>query len=134
MLSIFPELLSYSLLGVSFLRLIVGVTLGIISVEVLFIKREDLIAKISKRGWFFAKYSLWLLGATSLLSALFMIIGFLVQPVAIISAYLFLNIMYLDSGKNKVLSRSNLFYISMALISLTLLFLGPGIFSVDLPL
>lgn len=134
MLSIFPELLSFSLLGIFIIRAVIGLTLILISIQILFIKKNNLVENIKNKGVLFAKYSILLLGSVSLLSGAFMLVGFLVQISAIVSSYLFLNIMYLDSRSDNVLKQSRMFYIIMSLISISFLFIGPGIFSVDLPL
>lgn len=134
MLSIFPELLSFSLLGIFIIRAVIGLTLILISIQILFIKKNSLVENIKNKGVLFAKYSILLLGSVSLLSGAFMLVGFLVQISAIVSSYLFLNIMYLDSRSDNVLKQSRMFYIIMSLISISFLFIGPGIFSVDLPL
>lgn len=76
----------------------------------------------------------WVFGGILIVSGGFLIAGFLTQAVAIIAAYLFLNLSLLDSGKMKILNQSCLFYVVIIILSLSLLVSGAGLFAFDLPL
>lgn len=133
MLSIFPELLNYSIWGIFIIRLVISFTLFYLAGELIFKKQKEITQKISsetgnssfKHVWI--KGNLWFLSLTSFLVAGFLVIGFLTQISAIIAAYLLFNLMYVDREQK-------FFYIVLAIISLTLLFFGPGPWSIDLPL
>lgn len=133
MLSIFPELLSYQLLGIFIIRVTVGILLLLLSIRILFNEKDLQLYKFKGSNETINTFFLWVLGITSLVSSSFMIVGFLTQVSAIISAYLFLDLMLLDK-KRLVFGQGKLFYYSMAIICLSFLLLGPGAFSVDLPL
>ena len=76
----------------------------------------------------------WILGIIEIVTGGFLVAGFLTQVVAIIAAYLFLNVSLIDNNEPKIFNQGRLFYVIMILISLTLLFSGAGLFALDLPL
>lgn len=134
MLSIFPQLLPFTLLGVFIIRLLVGLVIFYFSYQILFKKRKDFIKKINKTRNSFSEIFVWILGITTLISSSFMIIGFLTQISSLICGYLILNIMFLDSGENKILGQTKLFYLTLAVICFSFIFLGAGFFAIDLPI
>jgi uncharacterized membrane protein YfcA len=134
MLSIFPQLLSFTLLGIFLIRIIIGLVIFYIAYQMAFTKREKLIKKLELAKHPFSKSSVVIVGFSTLISSSFLIVGFLTQISSIVSGYLLLNIMMLDSGKEKILGQTKLFYITISIICLSFLFLGAGFFAVDLPL
>lgn len=133
MLSIFPQLLPFSLLGIFIIRITIGLTLLFIASDILSKKRNDFIKMLKLKKFFMPEATVWLIGLTSIIVSFFMLAGFITQISAIISGYIFFNLMILDS-ENKIIGQTKIFYIIMSIISFSFLFLGPGLFSLDLPL
>jgi len=134
MLSIFPQLLPFTLLGIFIVRIIIGLVVFYLAYQTLFTKRQIFIKKLNSVNHPFAKGSVVIIGLSTLISSSFMIVGFLTQISSLVCGYLLLNLMILDSGKEKVLGQTKLFYITISIICLSFLFLGAGFFAVDLPL
>lgn len=134
MLSIFPGLLPYGLLSATIIRITVGLVILLFGTLTLFYHREKISKKLLSRGYPLANFIPWPVGIVQILTGGFLIIGFLTQASAIVVAYLFIDLMLIDTGKEKIFKQGNLFYVAMILISLSLLFSGAGAFAVDLPL
>lgn len=132
MLSVFPEFLNYSLLGIFLIRITIGLSVFFISIK-LFKNRTKLIKQLKENKYVLPSFFVNTLAITSILSGLFMIFGILTQVAALVTAYTLLNLMVLDSKKN-ILEQSKIFYISFIAISISFIFLGPGFFGIDLPL
>lgn len=73
-------------------------------------------------------------GLTEIITGLFLIIGFLTQLMLLIAVYIFFNLIFIEKHVGRVFNYPNIFYVSMIFVSLALLFLGPGLFAIDLPL
>jgi len=134
MLSIFPQLLPFTLLGIFIIRVAIGIIIFYIAYQTLFTKREEFVKKLKIAKHPFSRGSVVIVGLSTLISSSFLIAGFLTQISSLVCGYLLLNLMMLDSGKEKVLGQTKLFYITISIICLSFLFLGAGFFAVDLPL
>jgi len=134
MLSIFPQLLPFTLFGIFLIRITVGLVIFYFAYQTLFTKRQKFIKKLELANHPFSKGSILMVGLTTLIASSFLIVGFLTQISSLVCGYLLLNLMMLDSGKEKILGQTKLFYITISIICLSFLFLGAGFFAVDLPL
>ena len=134
MLSIFPQLLPFTLLGIFVIRVLIGLVIFYIAYQTLFTKREIFVKKLNSLKHPFAKSSVIIIGLSTLVSSSFMVVGFLTQLSSLVCGYLLLNLMILDLGKDKVLGQTKLFYIMVSIICFSFLFLGAGFFAIDLPL
>lgn len=132
MLSIFPQFLFLYLLGIFIIRITVGLTCLYLSYQFLFPKRKILIKKINEKKTPLSSIYIWTFGITFILASLFMTVGFVTQVTSLVLSYLLLNLIFVD--KDKVLGQTKLFYIMLSVINLSFLFLGAGLFSVDLPI
>jgi uncharacterized membrane protein YphA (DoxX/SURF4 family) len=132
MLSVFPEFLNYSLLGIFLIRAVVGISIFILSINV-FKNRTKISKVISKKGYAFSNFFITSISVTGLLSGLFLMAGILTQISALVIAYILLNLLLIDP-KGELLKQSKTFYISMIVICISFLFLGPGFFGIDIPL
>lgn len=120
MLSVFPELFNYSLAAVFVLR----ATLGLLIVNCGVKKISGDPGKKWKA-----------LGAAELAIGICLTIGFLTQIMALATAIIFLGALILKIKKSeRFAGKPYGCYIMFLIVSLSLLFLGPGLFSVDLPL
>ncbi len=134
MLSVFPELLNYNLVGITLIRILVGLVIlyiGLISIST---KRSLYSSEMRLKNHKMAEFWPWLFGTIEILTGVFLLLGFLTQNMAILSAYIFINLGFIEKNVGKVLSQSSLFFLVMTTISITIIFFGPGLFSIDLPL
>ena len=134
MLSIFPDLFSYGLLTPVLIRLGLFVALFYFGWMTIFRKRVLFAKKLEESKYPLADFMPWPFGVLSLVSAGFILIGFLVQGVAIVAIYLFLNFYLVDSGEKKIFSVPGIFYLVLVLFAVSLLFSGAGFWAIDLPL
>jgi len=135
MLSIFPDLLIYNLLGITIIRITLGLFGVYLAFKILSKRNEvvDFVTSIKFPLAIFAKASPWILIMLFIFSGGMMIIGLYTQIACIVLAYLFIKMLYLDIMIKNFSGNNTVFYIVMIIISLSLLFLGPGTFSYDLP-
>ncbi len=138
MLSIFPELLSFELLGITILRVLVGLVLAYIGLITLGAKRMHFVTELQvhdyMRSFNFHRVIPWIFGLVELITGGFLIVGFLTQVMAMISAYLFFNMHLIERYIGKVLNYPTIFNIVMIVVSLTLVVFGAGAFAIDMPL
>ncbi len=115
--SVFPSLLTYAMVGTFILRLALGLSLCRLGYQLLAQKSQQ-------TPWTKA------LGSTTLVAGVLLTIGLYTQVAVIVAI-----ILALISIKFKSQRENNLnFSLLLITISLALLFLGPGIFAIDLPL
>jgi uncharacterized membrane protein YfcA len=132
MLSIFPQFLFLYLLGIFIVRITIGLACLFLSYQFLFKKREKLISKTKEIKSPLNSIYIWIFGIIFILSSFFMTIGFLTQVSCLIISYLLFNLIFID--KENVLGQTKLLYIVLSVVSLNFLFLGPGLFAIDLPI
>jgi uncharacterized membrane protein YphA (DoxX/SURF4 family) len=134
MLSIFPELLSYGIVSTTIIRILIGVCLIFFGYITLFKKKDQFSEKMETNNYPFGYAAPWIFGLAEFIVGTFLILGFLTQIAAIISAYIFLNLSIIENDKREIFKQTPLFYIVLIIISLSLLLSGPGIFAIDFPL
>lgn len=134
MLSVFPELLSYEMLGVSIIRISLGCLIFYFGLITTGSKRLVYSEKIKAKKYPFYSIIPWILGLLEILIGGFLIIGFLTQVVVLIIICLLVDLIFIESFIGKILNFPIVFYIFIMLISSALLFLGPGFWAIDLPL
>ena len=134
MLNTFPNLLPYGLFATTIIRLVIGFVLVYIGILTLSSRRQLLSQKLSLYKYPFENFVPWPLGIIEIITGGCLIIGLLTQISSLVAIYLFLSLLVIDLGKNKVFDQSTIFYIILILVSISLLFSGAGFLSVDLPL
>ncbi len=134
MLSVFPELLNYDLVGITLIRILAGLVVLYIGLITISTKRPLYTSEMHLKNHPFAEFWPWVFGIIEVLTGLFLLVGFLTQIMAIIAGYLFINLGFIEKNIGKVLNQSTLFFFVMTLVSISILFIGPGLFSIDLPL
>lgn len=138
MLNVFPELLALEVLGITILRLLIGFVLAYIGLITMGARRMDFVTELqvhdSMRNYNFHRTLPWILGLVELITGAFIVVGFLTQIMALISAYLFINMGLIEKFVGKVLNYPTIFNVVMIVISLTLVVFGAGAFAIDLPL
>ena len=120
MLSVFPELLNYQLLAVFILRAVLGA---------LFVKYGVIkIARRQEKSW-------KAIGLLEVICGLMLVAGLFTQIASLLIFIMMAGAVAIKiKTKDAVLKSSYDFYVLLLLVSFSLLFLGPGIFSFDLPL
>ncbi len=122
MLSVFPGLLNYPLIGIFILRAALGLVFLKFGLEIFFQKRKA----VEKLGGFF-----------EIICGTLLILGLFTQPSALFALLITLTAVIFKAAKTgtgEVFPQPLVFYALLAAVSVSLVLLGPGAFSVDLPL
>ena len=134
MLSVFPNLLTYSQLAPFILRVIVGV---------IFLELGYLKLGTEKTAWnmFFqtihfrpSHLFVILLATIEIVSGAFLVVGYLTQVAALVMAIILFAEGYVELQDGALLKRDIVFYVLLLAICVSLLFSGAGKFAFDLPL
>ncbi len=134
MLSIFPNLFTYSLLAPFLLRVVIG----IIFIDLGYFKFGK-----EKPAWnmFFETIHfkpnylfVILLAIIEIVSGAFLILGYLTQMAALIMAVILFAEAYVELRDGSILKRDIVFYTLLLVICVSLLLTGAGAFALDLPL
>jgi len=132
MTSIFPQLLTYEFFAPTILRIVLAIIL--ISYGFNKLKESGAIADVtsslgagSRNLWFKA------IATLEIISGLLLLIGFLTQIAVIITSLIFI-VTIIKTKIRKGFIEGYDFEIILLAVSLSLLLLGPGAFSIDLPL
>lgn len=132
--SLFPDLFIYGFFVPTVLRLTLGA--AFISLGFFKLKNTRQTAKyFGNIGIKPAKFSAITAGVLEFTAGLFLVIGFLVQLASLIIAVIMLLSLFIVWKKGKsALPHGYRFYFLYFIIAVSLLFLGPGAFAIDLPL
>ena len=134
MLSLFPQFLSYDLYGSFLVRVTVALVLLYIGIMTNSVKKPSYEVKMRVRDYSFPRFIPIIFGTAEIITGVFLLVGFLTQLMVLIAIYIFINLFFIEKYAARVFDFKNIFYVAMVVISLSLLFLGPGAFAVDLPL
>jgi len=134
MLSIFPSLLAYGMIGTTLLRLSLGVVFLILGYRTFKRDRENFLSFFHKLGLRGGLYLSIVLALVEIIVGIFLLIGLYTQVAAIIALIISLKILLLNFLGKKLTSETSSFYILTAVISASLIFLGAGVIALDLPL
>jgi uncharacterized membrane protein YphA (DoxX/SURF4 family) len=132
MLSIFPDLLIYSSLGIALIRIMLGF-LGVYLAFKILSKKDLVIQFVGSLKFPFAFIAPWILIVLFLITGGSMILGLYTQIACVVLAYLLLKLLVIDLWSNRIIGFDFIVYIVFILISLSFLFIGAGAFAVDLP-
>lgn len=133
--SLFPSLFDFQMLGVFVLR----VTLGLIFVYFWYKKithsNTERIHFFEKLGLRPAKVYFGIVSSVEGIAGALLVVGLYTQGAVLVTGTLMLIATLIKWRKPSALPRNTIdFYIILAVVSFSLLFLGPGAFAVDLPL
>lgn len=134
MLSVFPEFLSYGLLGVFIIRCTIGLLMFYTGLMTVGPKKALYSSKIKSKKYPFPKAMPWALGLLEIITGIFLIIGFLTQIMIFVVIYIMINLIIFEKNIGRIFDYPNVYYILIILVSFSLLFLGPGFWAIDLPL
>jgi uncharacterized membrane protein YphA (DoxX/SURF4 family) len=98
------------------------------------IKKTSYSNEMKVRNYPLSKIIPLVFGIVEIITGIFLISGFLTQLMAVIAIYIFINLIFIEKHVGRVFDYPNIFYFSMILVSVSILFLGPGLFAFDLPL
>lgn len=133
-LSIFPNLLHYGLFGVFLLRISIGILFLRFGILKLYINKE--------RYLLFYKTLFPTIGTSvfaaiayiELFGAILLIVGLFTQVIALIFGTLMMIATGIKLYKKDSFKNDTSYYLLIALVSFSLLFLGAGAFAIDYPL
>lgn len=120
MLSLFSSFFDYSTLIVAVLRIVVAI---------IFIAEGY--RTFQKQSRFSAKK---LLSAVEFVGGVFLLAGLFTQAIAVVLAVVSIKKTYLEYKNESSAGKNISFYILLFFVSLSFLFLGPGLWSIDYPL
>ena|SRR5581483_11868803 len=134
MLSLFPNLLNYSLVAPFILRVVLGL---------IFIDLGALKFKSEKKRWVESFNALHLrpadlfvaiYAAVQVIGGILLIIGLYTQAAALVFVIFTAIELYIEWSAKEILKRDFVFYALLLAIALSILLTGPGVYSIDLPL
>ncbi len=135
MLNTFPELLNYSILSATILRLVLAFVLISTGIEIIKpTKRALFMAYFESKQYPLASFLPWKFAIAQIMLGVFFFFGFFTQVVALIAIYILFCLFYIENRAEKILPHTSAFYLAMIAIALSLLLTGAGAFAVDLPL
>ena len=126
MLSLFPQLLDWGFYVPFFFRLFIGVYLMALGVQV----GKSRKIEVSEQN----QDAILYLGILLFLAGIFFIGGLFLQALGSVGFTLSVLALYAKHKKSTLTDESVTFYLLFGLVSISLILLGPGPFSVDLPL
>ena len=135
MLNTFPELLNYSILAPTLLRLVLAfvlITTGFVIIRPA--KRALFAAYFDSKQYPLASFLPWKLGVAQIVIGIFFFFGFFTQIAALVALYILFALFYIENRVERILPHTSTFYLIMIVIALSLLLTGAGAFAVDLPL
>jgi len=134
MLSIFPDLLTYHLLAPFIIRLM----LGLIFINAGYIKlwsgHKDKIDFFNKAGLRPGVFYTWFIGGIEFIGGIFLIIGYLTQPVGLALALILAGAVVIKIKNPELLPETRALYVILMIICISLIFSGAGFFAIDYPL
>ncbi|MDO8604479.1 MAG: DoxX family protein [bacterium] len=133
--SLFPHLFDFQMLGIFMLRTTLGLIFVYFWYEKVFLFKKDQIHFYEKLGLKPAKTFFLIISSVEGLAGVLLVIGLYTQGAALVTGLLMSVATLIKWRKPSALPKNTTdFYIILAVVSFSLLFLGPGAFAVDLPL
>jgi uncharacterized membrane protein YphA (DoxX/SURF4 family) len=134
MLTLFPELLNYSLLAPFILRVVIGLIFLDLGLLKLRGERKRWIESFEALKLHPSDILVSIYGLIQIIGGAMLITGIWTQAAALIFAIFTAIELYIEWTEGLILKRDFVFYVLMFTISLSLLFTGAGAFAFDLPL
>ena len=134
MLSIFPSLFNFSFFAPTILRLATAWVFVSDGYQKTFTKKIEWIADFESAGLKPAQQIVLVIGILELIAGLFLIVGFLTQPTALVLAIISLAYIVLKIKNPSALPHAFSFYLLLLAINLSILLTGPGALAFDWPL
>ena len=135
MLSLFPFLLGYNILAITLLRITLGGIFVWFAYTKVFREHAERIAFFEKIGLSPAVIFFIIVTGIELVAGILLVVGFLTQGAALATGVLMMFATIIKWRRSEALPHNTIeFYILLAIVSFSLIFLGPGILAFDLPL
>ena len=134
MLSVFPTLFSYVMFVPLVFRLIVGLTFLWFGFSKLTRDRKSKVEMFESLNMRPGALYLWVIAVLEIVAGVGLVIGFLTQIATSVLSILIVGAIVIKNKQPGAIASSFGFLSLLLAISLSLLFLGPGVFSFDLPL
>jgi len=134
MLSVFPTLFSYVMFVPLVFRLIVGLTFLWFGFSKLIRDRKSKVEMFESLNMRPGALYLWVIAVLEIVAGVGLVIGFLTQIATSVLSILIVGAIVIKNKQPGAIASSFGFLYLLLAISLSLLFLGPGVFSFDLPL
>ena len=132
MLSIFPQLLDYQFFAPTFLRLALAAVFLVHGYPKLFGHFQETAGFFESIGIRPSKFWVIVVGVVECVGGVFLVAGFLVQPVALLLAINMAGAIWKVKFKMGFVNGWE-FDLVLLIMALSLLVLGPGAYSIDLP-
>lgn len=134
MLNLFPDLLVYSMLAPTIIRMVAG--LIFLDTGILKLRREKVrwIISLEEIGISKAPLILKILGLVEIVGGFLFIMGAWTQLSALVLAIFTATAFFVEYKDPTILKRNLTFYLLLLAMTLSLLFSGAGAFALDLPL
>lgn len=134
MLSIFPTLLAYNMIGTTLLRVSLGAIFLVLGYRAMKKDRSHFLSFFNKLGLRGGVYLAMFFALIETLVGIFLLAGLYTQIAALVALIISLKLLLLNLFGGKLTSEAPSFYFLTAIISASLLFLGAGLLAFDLPL
>ncbi|MHB1118357.1 MAG: DoxX family protein [Minisyncoccota bacterium] len=133
--SLFPSLFDYSFLAIGILRITLGLIVIGFAYTNTFKGRADTLAFFEKLRIRPANIFLKIAVGIELLMGILLTLGYYTQAAALVAGVLMSLVALIKWHRPNLLPHNTAaFYLLLAVVSFTLLFIGPGAFAFDLPL
>lgn len=133
--SLFPDLFIFSFLAIFILRILIGFTLLRFAYQAFFHEQAQYKTFFYKFGHHKSKIFFWVAFFAELILGTLLVIGLYTQLTALVAGVLLFTAFILKLKKPSLLPHSTpSLYLIMSVVSLMLVFLGPGAFAFDYPL
>jgi len=134
MLSIFPDLYTYSEVAPFLLRVAVGLIFISFAYSKLVSERDERMMFFQNIGLRPARFFWGAVSALELIGGVFLVIGFLVQPTAAVLGVIALASAGIKMRHPELLQNRTEHFLLLFAVLVSLMFLGPGFWAIDLPL
>lgn len=133
--SLFPNLLDYQFLGIFIVRATIGLIFLHLAYRRIFYERRDSVEFFEKLKMNPPKVFFWVVVVIELVAGVGLTIGLYTQLIAAVAGIFMMFAALIKRHRPAVLPRNTVdFYVILSVVSFALLFLGPGVFAIDLPL
>lgn len=132
MLSIFPDLLTFWLLAPFILRSIIGIIFIYFGASKIWLEKYRRINFFKEIGG--GMISFWVVSVIEIIGGIFLVLGLFTQLTALALLFIIIAATYIKIRKPELLDNTLEFYILAIAVLVSLVFLGPGFWAIDLPL
>ncbi len=133
-LSIFPDLLTFWLFAPFLLRTAVGLIFIYFGISKIWKEKDRKINFFKKIGFGTGIIFFWTVSILEIIGGLYLVLGLFTQPTALVLSLVVIGAIYSKIRHPESLDNTLEFFILLLIVLLSLIFLGPGFWAIDLPL